>query len=324
MAQVSSILGPNFGRKIIRAAVSVIGLLILRKMLGMLPMLKNATALGDTLLSPLVLAYAVVDTVILLVLLDFGMGLGRDIQAKDQKLADVGKIVSRLTLIVVLGLAYSAYEVPAACFFVDRTDLINLGKNTAATNVGDFMRIWGQMLSQAGAVAVQNATGDALVAYQRLAVAAFRQPPNIYGWTFLVLIAIPVIGIVPLVTRNLDTLAEVLAQAASSFQDRAGATAPATVSGAPSPVEKASSNGHGITPSDAVEKLFKLKSLLEAGAISNEDYDQQKQRILRCTMPDSTAAMNPGDLQKLKALYDAGGLTEEEYAAQKRLLLEQI
>ena len=44
---------------------------------------------------------------------------------------------------------------------------------------------------------------------------ALRQPPDIYGWTFLILIAIPVVGIVVLVSRNLDGLTEVVSRAAS-------------------------------------------------------------------------------------------------------------
>jgi hypothetical protein len=324
MGQASSIVGPNLVKKLIRLTVSVIGLVILRKILGSLPMLKNASAIGDTLLSPLVLCYAVVDTVILLVLLDFGMGLGRDIQAKDQRLADVGKIISRVTVMLVLVLAYSAYEVPAACFFVDRTDLINLGKNATATNVGDFMRLWGQMVSQISAAAVQNATGDALIAYQRLAVAVFRQPPNIYAWTFLVLIAIPVVGLIPLVSRNLDNLTELLAHAATAFQRPAHTPEPAVASHPPGTVERDASSGQGMSPGEAVEKLIKLKSLLDSGTISNDDFDHQKQKILGRITPDSTSATLPEDLKKLKALHDAGGLTDEEYELHKRLFLEQI
>jgi hypothetical protein len=324
MGQASAVVGPNLVKKLIRLTVSVIGLVILRKILGSLPMLKNASAIGDTLLSPLVLSYAVVDTVILLVLLDFGMGLGRDIQVKDQRLTDLGKIISRVTVILVLVLAYNAYEVPAACFFVDRTDLINLGKNTTATNVGDFMRLWGQMVSQMSAAAVQNATGDALIAYQRLAVAVFRQPPNIYAWTFLFLIAVPVVGLVPLITRNLDNLTELLAHAATAFQRPAQTSGPAVASGSPATVDTGSSSGQGMSPGQAVDKLMKLKSLLDSGAISHEDFDQQKKKILGRTTPDPKSATQPEDLTKLKALHDAGGLTDDEYELHKRLFLEQI
>jgi len=323
MAESSSVLPPNLGKKFVRLAVSVVGLVILRKILGSLPMLKNASAIGDTLLSPLVLTYAVVDTVILLLLLDFGMSLGRDIQVKNEKFADLGKIISRLTLIVVLALAYNAYETPAACFFVDRTDLINLSKSNASGNFGDFMRLWGQMLNQVSAAAVQNATGDALAAYQRLAVAVFRQPPNYYAWVFLVLVAIPFISLIPLVSRNLDALAEVVTRAASAFQGTAQPPSASTAE-ARGAEERSSGDGHGVPPTEAVEKLVKLKRLLDAGAISNADFEQQKKRVLGQTLPNSRAAAEPEDFQKLKALHDSGGLTAEEYEAYKRLFLERI
>src|SRR5215472_9778355 len=81
-------------KRLIRFAVTALGLLVLRAILGSLPMLKNASAFGDSFMTPLVLAYMIVDTVILLVVLDFGITLGRELQARYEHIPDLSKLVS--------------------------------------------------------------------------------------------------------------------------------------------------------------------------------------------------------------------------------------
>ena len=73
-----------------------------------------------------------------------------------------------------------------------------------------------------------------------------------------------------------------------------------------------------------MEKLIKLKSLLDSGTISNDDLQQQKTKVLGRIMWDSKSPTNPEDLRKLKALLDSGALTEEEFETPKRRFLEQI
>ena len=178
MEQISSPLG-SAGKKFIRFALSIVGLLILRGILGALPMLKSASVIGDTLLSPLVILYVAVDTVILLVILSFGLSLGQDIQTKAPKLSDIGRIITRATIVVVLVVAYKAYELPAACLFVDQTDLMALSKNNSAQgSYGDLMRMWGSILGQVNTAAIQNASGGALANYQKIALAVFASLPT--------------------------------------------------------------------------------------------------------------------------------------------------
>ena len=74
---------------------------------------------------------------------------------------------------------------------------------------------------------------------------------------------------------------------------------------------------------DIVEKLGKLKSLLDSEVISKEDFETQKMKLLGRTAPDSKPA-EPEDFRKLKSLLDSGALTEEEYKTHKERLLEQI
>lgn len=307
MEQVSSPFGST-GKKFIRFALSVMGLLILRGLLGALPMLKSASAIGDTLLSPLVLLNVAVDTVILLVILAFGLNLGQEIQTKAPKLSDMGRIISRATIVVVLIIGYKAYELPAACLFVDQTDLMALSKNSGVQgSYGDLMRIWGQILGQVNAVAIQNASGNALANYQKIALAVFREPPNYYAWIFLILIAIPVVSLMPLVMRNMDLFTELVSQAARKVEGTAHASRSDPAAG-----------------DHMVEKLTKLKALLDSGAISQEDFESQKTRILGLAIPDSKSPTEAEDLRKLKALLDSGVVTREEYEACKKHLLERI
>jgi zinc-ribbon domain len=73
------------------------------------------------------------------------------------------------------------------------------------------------------------ASGSTLEAYQKVAVASLRQPPDLYGWIFLILSVLPVVGIVILGSRNLDRITELLfhkarVAAAGSPQNTASAT----------------------------------------------------------------------------------------------------
>ena len=72
-----------------------------------------------------------------------------------------------------------------------------------------------------------------------------------------------------------------------------------------------------------IEKVSKLKSLFDLGAISKEDFDSQKVKLLGRTLAHSKP-VGPENFQQLKSLLASGALTEEEYNAQKERLLEQI
>lgn len=322
----------------IKAGVSVVALLMLRGIIGSLPMLKNSPAitesfLGDSLLSPLVISNAIIDTVILAVILTVGLRLAQLTRIHGQQFAELGSIMSQATLVVVLIFAYKIYELPAACFFIGRTDLMNL--NTAnvsppSGSYGDFIRAWGQVISQLNPTAVQNASGESLGAYQRLALAVFRRPPDYYAWAFLILIAIPVIGLVPLVYRNLDTMADLLSHGAAALQVGAVQTrVPGPAGGASStapknePVAQVGQSA-ALPLGRIVDKLIKMKALLDAGAISATDFETQKQRVLNLPIEPDANIANPEDFMRMKALFDQGALTEAEYEGQKRRALQQI
>lgn len=336
MEQSPSLLTSRVAKLAIKAGVSVVALLMLRGIVDSLPMLKNSPAisdsfLGDTLLSPLVIANVLIDTAILIVILTFGLRLGHFVRGQGARFAEIGSIFTQATLVVVLIFAYKMYELPAACFFVGRTDLVNLNTaNSASGSYGDFIRAWGQIINQVNATVIQNASGDALTSYQQLALAVFRRAPNYYAWAFLILIAIPVIGLVPLVYRNLDVLADLLSHGAAILQGGAPQSGTPAVSAAPPaeatvPGAAAPINAPAAMPlRQVVDKLVKLKALLDAGAISRSDFDLQKERVLAAPiLPDANSA-DPEDFMRLKTLYEAGALTQAEYEGQKQRALQQI
>ncbi|MGA2078778.1 MAG: SHOCT domain-containing protein [Terriglobia bacterium] len=136
-----------------------------------------------------------------------------------------------------------------------------------------------------------------------MAVQALRQSPDIYGWTFLALIAIPVGFIVFHISRNMDVITELAFHAASAGGAGQG----------PGRVDT-------IPPGDPADKLKKLKALLDSGVISGEDFESQKAVILG----SFRISGEPAELQKLKALLDAGVLSEQEYNLQKQRFLARL
>lgn len=216
MPQAQLVFGPEFGKKSVRLALTVVGLLVLRAVLVALPMLNNASAMGNSLISPLVIADSVVDTLILAALLRFGLATGRLVGENSTRFPDVGKIISLATLVVIFLIAYRQYETPAACLLLSPSDLSKIGQNQVPANLGQMMQGLTQMFQGIAAAEVKMATGETLAAFQKAAVVVFRQPPDIYGWTFLILISIPVVGIVVLVSRNLDAFTEAVFHAAST------------------------------------------------------------------------------------------------------------
>lgn len=284
-------------------------------------MMKNASSLGGSLLTPLVLAQAIVDTTIFVLLLRFGVGLGRAIQANTTKLPDLGKIVSLTSIALVLVLAYNSYQTVTACVVESPSDTLKgmsgpQGCPPGVDEVTCKMFIAIQNTSQnITERAIQTLPGGLLAGYQQMAVLTLRQPPDIYGWTFLILIAIPVVFIVVLISRNLDAFTDMLFHAAAASQKPVAADYGVTASS-----HGLSPASGGAAPGDAIDKLKRLKALLDAGVISREDFEGQKTIILR----GFQTGTDPDELRKLKALLDGGALSQEEYEVQKQRFLARL
>lgn len=73
--------------------------------------------------------------------------------------------------------------------------------------------------------------------------------------------------------------------------------------------------------SQDLDKMLKLKTLLESGLITRQEFDAQKTTILKIP----PVALSPDEeLRRLKSLADSGALTQAEYDAQRKRILEQL
>ncbi|MEM4115980.1 MAG: SHOCT domain-containing protein [Saccharolobus sp.] len=70
-----------------------------------------------------------------------------------------------------------------------------------------------------------------------------------------------------------------------------------------------------------LDKVIKLKTLMDSGVISKEDFEAQKNKLLR-GMSSSDSVEEK--LKKLKSLLDSGAITQEEYDQQKGAVLKKL
>ena len=75
-----------------------------------------------------------------------------------------------------------------------------------------------------------------------------------------------------------------------------------------------------------MDKVKKLKALLDSGAITKSEFDTQKRKLLGVAGGKKNAGADPLQvkLQELKELYDSGALDEDEYNAQKKAILRSV
>lgn len=233
MTQGQPIPSTYLGKKAVRFVTAVVALLILRAVLGILPMLAGASAISGSLMSPLVIADAVADTLIIVVLLRFGFSIGRTVaENSGTRFPDIAKIVPLTAVVIALLVAYRQYETPTACLVFSPSDLSKAGQTEQMPiNIDQVLPGLAQLLRGVAKTETDTASGATLTTFQKVAVMILRQPPDIYGWTFLVLISLPAVGIAVLVSRNLDAFTEAVFQPASSSAAR---RSPASVGSAPS------------------------------------------------------------------------------------------
>ena len=85
---------------------------------------------------------------------------------------------------------------------------------------------------------------------------------------------------------------------------------------------QATGGGGGGIQTDSLDRLGKLKALLDSGAITQAEYDSQKDAILHPGRPQPSGVEE--ELRKLKALFDSGAITQTEYDEQKRKILSRM
>lgn len=326
MTDSSSSFGAELGKKAIRFVVAVLGLLILKAVVGALPMVKHASIIGGTLLSPALVANAIVGTLILIAIAGFGVATGRDLGRRYPRAPDAARAVWLLAVLVVIVLAYRLYQLPLACTLTSPQDLMSLGAGAGADYsqiVGPLSDIVRQIMNGSRALLadeIKNSTGTILLSFQKMALYKMRQSPDVYGLVFLALAAIPVAGLVVIGSRNLDGISEALFRSARAVSAGPRPNPPNVGSGDRRRTGATAGGGHMELSSEDMDKLIRLKTLLDQGAITQADFDAQKRIILREPLP----AVEPVELQRLKQLLQAGALTQDEYDVQKQNFLSRM
>jgi len=72
---------------------------------------------------------------------------------------------------------------------------------------------------------------------------------------------------------------------------------------------------------DNVEKLLKLKSLMESGVITKEEFEAQKNKLIHGS---SSSDSVESKLKDLKSLLDSGAINQSEYDEWKSKILGRI
>ncbi|MEM3265284.1 MAG: SHOCT domain-containing protein [Nitrososphaeria archaeon] len=70
-----------------------------------------------------------------------------------------------------------------------------------------------------------------------------------------------------------------------------------------------------------IDKIIKLKTLMDSGVISKEDFEAQKNKLLHGV---SSSYSTEEKLKNLKSLLDSGAITQEEYEKQKDAVLKKL
>ena len=80
--------------------------------------------------------------------------------------------------------------------------------------------------------------------------------------------------------------------------------------------------GGSTLGADSIDKLERLKNLLDTSVINKDEFEAQKKRIMG---PISQSLNTPEEeLKKLKQLLDSGAITKTEYEEQKKRVLSKI
>jgi len=84
------------------------------------------------------------------------------------------------------------------------------------------------------------------------------------------------------------------------------------------PIEELGTEGE--ISGDNLDRLMKLKSLMDSGVITKEEFEAQKNKLIHGS---SSSDSVESKLKDLKSLLDSGAITQSEYDEQKRKLLEK-
>jgi hypothetical protein len=79
-----------------------------------------------------------------------------------------------------------------------------------------------------------------------------------------------------------------------------------------------------VQEADSIEKLSKLKVMLDSGLITRAEFDSQKNLVLHPSAPTASGGSVEAQLAKLKSLYESGAITKDEYDQQRQALLNLL
>lgn len=225
-------LGQQIAERFVRVSIAIVGLLVLRGILSMLPMLRedpvwtpnfqptNVQSILQQYPIPNLYAQAIQD--ILQSMVDpTGHPLRQDATPEQIERA------KRATADFLLNAHLAIYPITIAKAVVDTlifAALVLFGRSLAALYRAQYARFpdLGQMLNF---VILTVAAGIAYYSYQGIAY-PFLYPDNgsIYGWVFLVLALAPLLALAAVVARNMDALTALVMRSGTA------APAPASVS----------------------------------------------------------------------------------------------
>jgi len=92
----------------VKLAIGLVALLILRYIVSIIPMIKDAE-IARLPVTPLQILFAVIDTVILVALLNSGRELKNALQASLPEYTQVGTVANLVVMLIVICIAYAAY-----------------------------------------------------------------------------------------------------------------------------------------------------------------------------------------------------------------------
>ena len=115
---VQSPFGREIGRRLLKGGIAVVGLLLVRLVLGWLPMVAHADpivigslfGIGQAVVSPAELAKTIIDTFVFVVLLVTAVDTSALMRSSFRRLPDIGRMTLLAAVVVVVALAYSSYS----------------------------------------------------------------------------------------------------------------------------------------------------------------------------------------------------------------------
>lgn len=99
----------KFMKPVIKLVIGLVSLLIIRYIVSVIPMVKDARVSGMPV-TPLQIVRAVINTVILVVLLNFGRELKRVGRNIFQKFTEVGDVANMVVILITICIAYTVYD----------------------------------------------------------------------------------------------------------------------------------------------------------------------------------------------------------------------